>query len=102
MLRFENVATPFTGVAVSVPDSTPPGPALFAMAIVTGFVAVVTTFPDESSTLTCTGGVIEAPAATFDGWTVNATFDGGRVTVKFRAVRVQSCVAVFTGVVQLL
>jgi hypothetical protein len=102
MLKFENVTTPFTGATVNVPDSTPPGPALFPMAIVTAFVAEVTTLPFVSSTLTCTGGAIEAPTATFEGGTVNASFDGGSVTVNAKLLRVQRVVAVLTGVVQLL
>jgi hypothetical protein len=76
MLKFEKVATPATAFVVSVPDRTPPGPALLPMAMVTAFVAVAIRFPNASSTLTCTGGVIEAFTATFDGCTVNASFVG--------------------------
>src|SRR6266478_494891 len=75
MLRVENVATPATAAAVAVPDNVPP-PGLVPMAIVTAFVAVVTTFPLASSMLTCTAGVIAAPAIAFVGCTVNASFAG--------------------------
>ena len=37
------------------------------MAIVTVFVALVTVLPEASSIVTVTAGVMEAPAATFDG-----------------------------------
>jgi hypothetical protein len=85
MLRFENVATPFTAFTVVVPESVPVD-GLVPMAMVTAFVAVVTTFPEESSILTCTAGAIEEPAATAEGCTVNATFAGGGVTVTVAAL----------------
>ena len=90
-----------TAGTVNVPPSTPPGPALFPMAMVTGFVALATTAPVESSTLTCTGGVIEAVTATLVGCTVKASLDAADVTVKLSGVKLQICVAVFTAVVQL-
>src|SRR5271168_1219129 len=89
MFRPGNAATPLTAFTVSVPPSTPPGPALFAIARVIAFVALVTTFPDESSTLTCTAGVIEAVTATLEGCTVNATFAAEGVTVTVAAFRTQ-------------
>jgi hypothetical protein len=99
MAKFENVATPFTAFCVSVPARTPPGPALFAMAMVTALFAVVTTFPDESSTLTCTAGVIEAPTATLVGCTVNATFAGpAAVTLNAVLVALVNPVAVAISV----
>ena len=71
MLKSENVATPATAVTVAVPASVPP-PGFVPIATVTEFVAVVTRFPRASSMLTCTDGVIAAPAATFVGCTVKA------------------------------
>jgi hypothetical protein len=78
MLKFENVATPLTGVAVNVPASVP-ADGLVPIAIVTGFVAVVTTLPCASSTLTATAGVMELPAATLLGCVVNANLAGGPI-----------------------
>src|SRR5450631_3243631 len=73
MLRFENVATPATALAVAVPLSVPLD-GFVPMAIVIAFVAVVTTLPCASSTVTVTAGVIELPAATFVGCCVNTSF----------------------------
>jgi hypothetical protein len=53
------------------------------MAIVTWFVAVVTTLPCASSTLTTTAGVIELPAAALEGCTVKASFAGGPMVTVF-------------------
>src|SRR5437667_48105 len=69
MLRFENVATPFTAGTLSVPASVPP--AWFApIATVMVPVKLVTVFPDASRALTATAGVIVAPASAFVGWTL--------------------------------
>jgi hypothetical protein len=76
MDRFENVATPATAFAVAVPERVPL-PGLVPIAMVIAFVAVVARFPDTSRTVTCTAGAIEAPATTFEGCTVNASFAGG-------------------------
>ena len=73
MLKVGNVATPATAFTVAVPPSVPP-PGFVPMAMVTGLVAVVTTFPCESSMVTWTAGEIEAPAATLLGWTVIMSF----------------------------
>ena len=72
MLRFENVATPATAFTSAVPPNVPID-GFVPMAIVIWFVAVVTTFPAASSTLTWTAGVIEFPAPTRLGCTVNAS-----------------------------
>ena len=73
MLRFANVATPFTAFAVSVPAKVPLE-GFVPMAIVTAFVAEVTVFPEPSWMVTCTAGVIAAPAPTFAGCTLNTSF----------------------------
>src|SRR5207248_1398019 len=77
MLRFENVATPATALTVRVPDSLPPA----------GFVAKVTitapmkpgaTSPDASNAVTCTAGVITAPACVVLGcWVKRSCVAGG-------------------------
>ncbi len=67
MLRFENVATPFTAGTLSVPPSVPP--AWFApIATVMFPVKLVTVFPEASRALTSTAGVIVAPASVLLGW----------------------------------
>jgi hypothetical protein len=68
--RLLNVATPFCGVAVSVPASPVPP----TSATVTGLVAFVTTLPLLSSTKTWTAGVMVAPVCAFEGCTENASF----------------------------
>src|SRR2546422_1602398 len=69
MLRFENVATPFTAGTLSVPASVPPaGSAPIATVMVP--VKLVTVFPEASRALTCTAGVIVAPASVLLGCTV--------------------------------
>ena len=80
MLRPGNVATPATALTVTVPVSVPL-PGLVPIARVTAFVAVVTTFPCESSMVTWTGGVIDAVAVTLVGCTVKASFDGGPAVI---------------------
>src|SRR6266853_1652972 len=67
-----NVATPATAVTVVVPDRVPL-PGLVAMASVTLPVNPVAVFPCASRAVTCTGGVIVAPAVVLVGCTVNAT-----------------------------
>src|SRR5438046_1752086 len=74
MLRLENVATPPTALTVSVPPKVPLD-GFVPIAIVTGFVADVMGLPAMSSIVTTTAGVIDAPAVTFVGCTVNASFD---------------------------
>src|SRR5215467_15694040 len=75
MLRFENVATPLEALTGFVPESVPP-PGLAPNANVIEFVAVETVLPELSSTATLTAGVIEDPAVTLDGCSVNASFVG--------------------------
>src|SRR5215212_9983769 len=73
MDRLEKVATPATAATVAVPDSVPPD-GLVPMAMVTLSVADVTVLPRASWMVTCTAGVIAAPAAVFDGCTLKASF----------------------------
>ncbi len=47
MLKFENVATPFTGVAVVVPESVPP-PGFVPNAMVIVLPKLATVFPASS------------------------------------------------------
>src|SRR5271156_3440257 len=73
MLRLEKVATPLTALTVSVPASVPLA-GLLLIAMLTELVAEVTMLPDPSSIVTCTAGVIAAPAPTFVGCTVSTSF----------------------------
>ena len=59
---------------VLVPPSVPP-PGLAPMATVMLADELVTVLPNVSCTVTCTAGVIDAPAAVFDGCTVKATLE---------------------------
>src|SRR5687767_180403 len=72
MDRVENVATPLTAATVVVPDSVPP-PGLVPMPMVMLAVELVTVFPKESCTVTCTAGAMDTPATAFVGCAVNAT-----------------------------
>ena len=72
ILKFENDATPATAATGVVPESVPLL-GLVPIAIAIEFVAVVTVFPSESWTVTCTAGAIDEPAPTFVGCTVNAS-----------------------------
>src|SRR5436190_2075810 len=72
MDRLENVATPLTAAPVAVPDSVPP-PGLEPIATVMLAAELVTTFPNESCTLTCAAGLIAAPAVVLFGCTVKAS-----------------------------
>src|ERR1051326_5879752 len=98
MLRFENVATPFTALAVNVPLNVAdgePGPS----AMVTAFVAPDTTPPLVSCTATVTAGDIVTPAVAADGDCVNASFVAGRLlTVNPELVAGVNPVAVATSV----
>src|ERR1041385_4011650 len=73
MLKFPNVATPFTAATVVVPDNVPP-PGLAPSATVTVPVNPVAGFPCASRAVTCTAGVIGAPAGVVDGCTVNTSW----------------------------
>src|SRR5690349_4280503 len=79
--RFANVATPFTAATLVVPKMVSVAP---RVATVTGPVKPVAVFPDASFAVTCTAGVIPAPATVALGWTVNASrhraHDGGPMT----------------------
>src|SRR5437764_10682203 len=76
MLRFAKVATPLTAVPVVVPARVPLA-GLVPMATVMLVVAVVTVLPWASWTVTCTAGVIAAPAAVLLGCAVKASFAAG-------------------------
>src|SRR5712691_6986284 len=73
MLRVENAATPPTAVTVGVPDSDPP-PGLVPIAAVTLPVNPVAVLPSASRAVTCTAGVIVAPAVVLVGCTVNTSW----------------------------
>ena len=63
IVRFENVATPFTAATVVVPESVAPLiPVPAAIATVTLPVKLVTGLPDASSAVTWSAGVMTAPA----------------------------------------
>src|SRR5262245_8962516 len=74
MERLENGGTPATADAVIVPESVPP-PGLVPMATVMPAVELVTVFPNTSCTVTCTAGLIAAPAVAFAGCTVKASLE---------------------------
>src|SRR6058998_3272603 len=73
MLRFAKVATPLTAATVFVPARVPLA-GLVPIATVMLVVAVVTVLPWASCTVTCTAGVIAAPAAVLLGCTVKTSF----------------------------
>src|SRR5204863_261567 len=70
MLRLENVANPATAATAVVPDRVPL-PGFASSATVTVPVNPVAVFPWASRAVTCTAGVMAAPAAALLGWTVN-------------------------------
>src|SRR3954471_23662379 len=72
MDRVENDATPLTATTVVVPDSVPPL-GLVPMATVMLAVELVTVLLNASCTVTCTEGVIAAPAISLVGCAVIAT-----------------------------
>src|SRR5438034_11657587 len=67
------VATPATAGTVVVPERVPL-PGFAPSAIVTLPVKPVAVFPCPSSAVTCTAGVMDAPAAVLVGCTVNASW----------------------------
>src|SRR5213083_3809362 len=73
MLRVENVATPATAATVAVPDRVP-SPGLVPSAAVTLPLNPVGVLPCASWTVTCTAGVIVAPAVVLVGCTVNTSW----------------------------
>src|SRR5438552_18863966 len=72
MLRVENVATPATAATVAVPDRVP-SPGLVPSAAVTLPLNPVAVLPCASWTVTCTAGVIVAPAVVLVGCTLNTS-----------------------------
>ena len=73
MDRSENVATPATAATIFVPESVPPaGLAPAGIASVMLPVNCVAVLPNWSRAVTCTGGVITAPAGVLLGGTVKA------------------------------
>src|SRR5947207_390130 len=74
MLRLENVATPPTALTVSVPPKVPLD-GFVPIAIVKIGRAAGRGRVAMSSIATTTDSVIDAPAVTFVGCTVNASFD---------------------------
>src|SRR5438105_13514506 len=72
MLSPGNVATPATAATVVVPERVPL-PGFAPSATVTLPVKPVAVFPCPSSAVTCTAGVMDAPAAVFVGGTENAS-----------------------------
>src|SRR5437870_3781202 len=72
MLSPGSVATPATAATVVVPDSVPL-PGFAPSATVTLPLNVGSVFPRPSCALTCTAGVIAAPAAVVVGCTVIAS-----------------------------
>src|SRR2546426_254813 len=69
MLRVENVATPLAAATVVVPARAPP-PGFVPIAAVTLPLNPVAVLPCASWTVTCTAGVIVAPAVVLVGCTV--------------------------------
>ncbi len=76
MLRALKVATPAVATTVVVPESVPPA-GLNPSATVTVPLKLGTVFPSASRALTCTAGVIGAPASVGVGCPVNASCVAG-------------------------
>src|SRR5437867_2019 len=76
LLRFAKVATPLAAATVVVPARVPLA-GLVPIASVMLVVAVVTVLPWASWSVTCTAGVIAAPAAALLGCTVKTSFAAG-------------------------
>src|SRR5919108_3953754 len=72
MLKVENLATPATAATVFVPDRVPVL-GLVPSATVMLPVKPVAVFPCASWVVTCTAGVIAAPAAVLVGCTLNTS-----------------------------
>src|SRR5436189_1817873 len=73
MLRLAKLATPLTAVTVVVPDRVPPL-GFVPRATATDPANPVATLPPASSAVTCTGGVIAAPAAVALGCTLKTNW----------------------------
>src|SRR5438128_1044318 len=74
----ENVATPLTAATVAVPASVPPL-GFVPIATVTFPVNPVAVFPCPSRAVTCTAGLIAAPATVLLGCPVNTNRKGTRL-----------------------
>src|SRR6266849_4214658 len=100
MLNVEKVATPLTAATAVVPTSVAPDvPVPAAIATVTVPTKVGTRLPKASCALTCTGGVIVAPARVVVGCTVNAnTLAAAGVMLKAVLATAGSPVAVAVNV----
>src|SRR5437667_4657944 len=72
-VRSPKLATPLTAATVVVPPKVLP-PGLLPSATVTGPVKLGTTLLAASRALTCTAGLIAAPATVVDGCTVNTSW----------------------------
>src|SRR6267143_656859 len=73
MLKVEKLATPATAATVAVPDRVP-APGFVPIAMVTLPVKPVAVFPWASWAVTCTAGVIAAPAVVLAGCTLNTSW----------------------------
>src|SRR5881397_3486438 len=73
MLNPEKVATPLTAAWVRAPESVPP-PAFVPIATVTSPLNPVAVLSFASSAVTCTAGVIAAPAVVVLGCTLNTSW----------------------------
>src|SRR5207247_9539 len=71
IVRFANVATPFTAFTGALPVDVPPT-GLLSMAIATAPVKLVTVLPDASKAATVAAGVISTPTCVVPGCTPNA------------------------------
>src|SRR5207253_909732 len=80
MLRFAKVATPLTAATVVVPERVPLA-RLVPIATVMLVVAVVPVWPCASWPVSCTPGVIAAPAAAELGCSVKTSFAAGPTPV---------------------
>src|SRR6266702_1096455 len=70
-MRFEKVATPPTAATVVAPDKVPPA-GFSPIATVTAPLKPGTVFPRASHAVTCTAGVMAAPAVVLLGCMVKA------------------------------
>src|SRR5438034_1079389 len=73
MLSVEKVATPATAAAVAVPERAPPA-GFVPIATVTAPLKPGTGFPRASRAVTCTAGVMAAPAVVLLGCVVKASW----------------------------
>src|SRR5439155_295583 len=71
MFKFGNIATPFTAFTGALPVNVPPT-GLLSIAIETAPVKLGTVFPEASSAVTVTAGVIVAPTCVLLASTPNA------------------------------